>query len=369
MPVDGQPHWESEIAAVPTALAACGYSDLAAAFLPSGVCAQSWSAVVASLDDPLRAVAQLLLLGDLVPTERLPGDVMKVLPALQRSGVCTVQDGSAYLGGLSLFRVQGLWLLAQPPQVAPTLYFGDDSLALAARLDAGPGRCLDLCAGPGVQSLILAARGRDVVAVEINPVAAAVCAVNVAMNGLTDRISVRCGDLYDAVGGGVFDLVCANPPLLPIPEGMEYPFVGDGGPDGLAVTWQILSGLADRLSEVGHAQLIGMTLSDGFLPLRFGELSEWIQQNGFDMRLSAMAHLSTALDSWWVQGVGASTAAHSGPTSATEIDRSRRRLSAGYAALGAEYVCTYFMRVTRGTGKMRYLDLSPGPGEGGLWYR
>lgn len=368
MTVDGSVTWQSKIATVPTALASCGYTDLAAAFLPSVVCAQSWSAVVAGLDDPLRAVGELLLLGHDVPTERLPSEVIDVLPTLQRSGVCTVRDSSAYLGGLSLFRIQGLWLLAQTPQMAPTLYLGDDSLALAARLDAGPGRCLDLCAGPGVQSLILAARGRDVVAVEVNPVAAALCAVNAALNGLTDRISVRCGDLYEVAGKGVFDLVSANPPLLPIPEGLEYPFVGDGGPDGLLVTWRILSGLTDYLSEVGHAQLIGMTLSDGFLPLPLGAFNEWIQQNGFDMRLSVMAHLSTALDSWWVQGVGAGAAAHSGQTSNTEIDRSRRRLSAGYAALGAEYVCTYSMRVTRGTGRMRYVDLSPGPGEGGLWY-
>ncbi len=49
-----------------------------------------------------------------------------------------------------------------------------------------------------------------------------------------------------------FDLICMNPPLLPIPSGLGYPFIGDGGPDGLAVTrrvwgnWRADSAMGER---------------------------------------------------------------------------------------------------------------------------
>lgn len=357
------------LAAVPEALASCGYTELAASFHPWDA-AGSRADTVASLDDPLRAAAELLMLGGTVAVDRLPEVLVRTLPALERAGVCTADGGAAHLHGLALFRLQGAWLIAHAPRNSPTLYFGQDSAALAARLETRPGRCLDLCAGPGVQSLVCARRGMQVVSVEVNPVAAALCSVNVALNDLAGRVSVRCGDLYAELADERerFELICANPPLLPIPEGLPYPFVGDGGPDGLQVTRRILDGLDGHLSASGHAQLIGMALSDGFLPLGLDELERWCATSGFDLTWTTVNHLATTVDSAWVQGVGTTSALHAGRVSPAEIEAARRALADGYAALGASHVCTYFMRLARGPGRFSYVDVSAPGRRGDLWY-
>lgn len=361
--------WQPGIDEVPAALDRCGFTELAASFRPWADPTTSSGRAIGALGDPLRAAAELLMLGRPVAVDRLPAPLVDVLPALERSGVCTTLDGMAHLQGLALFRLPGLWLLAHPPQNSPTLYLGQDSIALASRLDTRPGRCLDLCAGPGVQSLVCAGRGMDVVAVELNPVAAALCSVNVALNGRSSQVSVRSGDLYAEVAGERFDLVCANPPLLPIPAGLPYPFVGDGGPDGLDVTRRILDGLDQHLTGSGHAQLLGMTLSDGFLPLGLDGLGRWCATAGIDLTWTTVNQLSTAVDSAWVQGVGATSAVHAGHVTGDEIEAAQQALADGYAALGASHVCTYFLRASRGRGRVTYIDVSEPDGGGDLWFR
>jgi release factor glutamine methyltransferase len=365
----GEVRAPARIDAVPEALARCGFTELAASFPPWTDTTASRGHAVAALDDPLRAAGELLMLGRAVPIDRLPMPLVDVIPALEGAGLCTIDDGCAHLHGLALFYLQGALFFAHIPQISPTLYFGPDSAALAARLDTRPGRCLDLCAGPGVQSLVCSGRGMDVAAVELNPVAAALCSVNVALNGRSSQVSVRCGDLYEAVQGERFDLVCANPPLLPVPAGLPYPFVGDGGPDGMDVTWRILDGLGRHLTASGHAQLIGMTLSDGFLPLAMADLRRWCADSGFQLVFTTISHFPTTIDSAWVRGVAATSSAHAGRMAPDEIESARQALSQGYAALGASHVCTYFMRIARGDGAVTYLDVSEPRGQEQLWYR
>ncbi len=47
----------------------------------------------------------------------------------------------------------------------------------------------------------------------------------------------------------MFSLVVVNPPLLPIPDEIPYPFVGDGGQSGLDITLHILKGGDTHLEE------------------------------------------------------------------------------------------------------------------------
>lgn len=364
---------EDGLSALPAVLAACGYGELAASFRPWADTTVERATVAVSLDDPLRGAAELLMLGRAVPLDRLPAALVELLPALERAGVAVTSDGAVQLHGLALYWLHGVWLFAHVPQSSPTLYFGQDSAALAARLETRPGRALDLCAGPGVQSLVCAARGMEVVAVEVNPVAAALCSVNVTLNGLAERVAVRCGDLYAEAQGERFELVCANPPLLPIPDGLAYPFVGDGGPDGLAVTRRVLDGLDDHLTNTGHAQLLGMTLSDGFLPLGVEALRRWCETSGLDLTWTTVNHLATTVEGPWARGVGATSAAHEGRLAPHEIDAATLALAEGYAALGASHVCTYFLRASRARGgrggRLRYVDVSDPAGGADLWFR
>ncbi|MFZ5823474.1 MAG: tRNA1(Val) (adenine(37)-N6)-methyltransferase [Bacillota bacterium] len=81
----------------------------------------------------------------------------------------------------------------------------------------GPARVLDLGTGCGVIPLLLAGRHREVrvTGLELQPETADMARRSVALNGLTDRIQIDCGD-YRQVGKlygyGAFDLVTMNPP-------------------------------------------------------------------------------------------------------------------------------------------------------------
>jgi release factor glutamine methyltransferase len=356
---------DTDLARLPWALDAAGYTDLVASFTPHLVRAQAWARAAGMLDGPLRALAGLFLLNERVGVDLLPAPVAERLPGLAAGGVVHLDEsGRARLPDLVLVRPYGVWLFAQRPQTSPTLYVGDDSIGLAGRLALRPGRCLDLCAGPGIQALLCAARGRPVVAAEINPVAAALCRVNVAVNGLTDLVSVRCGDLYGCVPGESFANILANPPLLPIPEGVTYPFVGAGGPDGLRVVWRILSALPRHLAPGGRFQLIGMTLSDGLLPTPLDALADWAWRTGFDLTMAVTAHARADADSLWVRGVAATAAEHGG----LDYDKTHAALAEGYAALGASHVCTYALSGSSGAGGLNYVDVSPEEGDGWSWF-
>ena len=81
-------------------------------------------------------------------------------------------------------------------------------------------RVVELCAGSGVVSVIVAAKRhpREIVAVELDPAAADRCARTVALDRLTDIVKVWQGDAKDApkaLGTG-FDAVLANPPYYPL---------------------------------------------------------------------------------------------------------------------------------------------------------
>ena len=110
--------------------------------------------------------------------------------------------------------------------------FSVEAVLLARFAAARPAaRVLELGAGCGVVALIVAAcvRPREVVAVEIQPVLAALIKRNAALNGLR-MVRAVCADLRSrrALGAasGAFDLVLANPPFRARASGRESPQAG-----------------------------------------------------------------------------------------------------------------------------------------------
>ncbi len=85
------------------------------------------------------------------------------------------------------------------------------------------GMAVDLGTGTGVIAMLLCARGATrVEAVELAIDMADLAARNMALNGLTDKIAVKQGDLRQIKGilpAGVFDLVVSNPPYRPVGGG------------------------------------------------------------------------------------------------------------------------------------------------------
>jgi methylase of polypeptide subunit release factors len=123
--------------------------------------------------------------------------------------------------------------------------------------EAEPGTLLELCAGVGhigLAAAVLAAR--DLVQVEVDPVAAGYALANAQRAGWGDRVQVRVGPLAEAVEPGErFALVIADPPYLPTPEVDRFPedprLAIDGGPDGLDVVRACLDVAAGHLVDGG----------------------------------------------------------------------------------------------------------------------
>jgi methylase of polypeptide subunit release factors len=75
-------------------------------------------------------------------------------------------------------------------------------------------RVLDLGSGSGVNTLFVAEKAREVLAVDISPAAVDNTIANVRRHGLTN-VTVRHSDMFQAVDGK-FDLILANPPYVAV---------------------------------------------------------------------------------------------------------------------------------------------------------
>ena len=108
---------------------------------------------------------------------------------------------------------------------------------------AAPCRLLDLCTGSGAIALGLAKElpAATVIATDISAEAVAIATKNAERNKLSDRITVRHGDLFAPVAGETFDLIASNPPYIATAvlatlsaEVRREPVLAlDGGADGL----------------------------------------------------------------------------------------------------------------------------------------
>ena len=128
-----------------------------------------------------------------------------------------------------------------------------------ARRTRGP--LLELCAGAGHIGLAAAvAADRDLVQVEIDPVAAEFARRNAARAGWGARADIRVAPMTGAVHvGETFAVVVADPPYLPTAQVARWPQdpvrAIDGGPDGLALVRACLDVAAAHLAPGGSLLL------------------------------------------------------------------------------------------------------------------
>lgn len=124
---------------------------------------------------------------------------------------------------LALIRYRGVWLRGSVLFFSAVLW---DRFAEIGLTPQSARKALDLCSGPRIQGLILTNCGMDVTSVEINPFVVDLCKKNTAINSLDDETRVLEGSLYSPLrDDSCFSLVVVNPPLLPIPDEIPYPFV------------------------------------------------------------------------------------------------------------------------------------------------
>ncbi len=126
--------------------------------------------------------------------------------------------------------------------------FGIDAVLLADFAKTATGRAVDLCTGSGIIPILLSAKTQleRIDAVEIHPTAAEMAAQSVSLNGLDDRIYVKCADLRTApeiYGKSVFDAVTVNPPYIRSGGG-----IASEGDMKLAARHEVMCTLEDVIS-------------------------------------------------------------------------------------------------------------------------
>jgi ribosomal protein L3 glutamine methyltransferase len=120
---------------------------------------------------------------------------------------------------------------------------------------------LDLCTGSGCLAILAAGIFPDaeVDAADLSRDALEVARINVEEHGLTERVSLLQGDLFEACEGRTYDVIISNPPYVAAAEVQAFPpeyghepvMAHIGGEDGLDLVHRILAEAADHLNPGG----------------------------------------------------------------------------------------------------------------------
>jgi release factor glutamine methyltransferase len=131
-------------------------------------------------------------------------------------------------------------------------------------------RVLDLCTGSGCIAAAIAhhLKTATVLATDLSAAAVAVAKRNIERLGLSGRVTIELGDLFEPLSRVVdarpFDLIVSNPPYIASEDvekldrsvkDYEPRIALDGGPDGFSVLRRILEGAGERLVPGGRLYL------------------------------------------------------------------------------------------------------------------
>jgi|ERR1700729_1946846 len=343
-----------------------GYSEFQAAFGVSQYAPSYWRLFRNNALPALRIALDFFLLNESVSALTLDLFLGKAWRCLLTLGVAQLTaDDDVAMSKYSLLYCLGHLFLVDAPNKDPEVYFGDDSLALMWHLVPMEGaKVLDVCSGSGIQALQSLSYAREVHAVEINPRARSILVINSYINGVGAKIKVYGGSLFESVPSGeTYDLIQANPPLVPFPNDVSYPFVGHGGTDGLAITRRILEELPVRLSPKGLGQIIGLSFSDGMELIAHEEFARVARENELDIVLTVINHLPLFEESnsrFEALVLTAAAAAHE------EVSVVRLKFRNELFAQGATHMAPFFVLAKRGTGHLTVQNLSR-PRHDGFW--
>lgn len=150
----------------------------------------------------------------------------------------------------------GLELVVPPGVFAPT---PTSDLLGRAVIDecTGADRVLDVGTGSGVNAILAARAGADVLGVDVNPASVAAAERNAERNGVAARFAVS--DVFERVDGA-FDLMVIDPPFRWFaPRDLAERAITD---EGYAATARFFDGVPERLRPGGRVLMFFGTSGD-----------------------------------------------------------------------------------------------------------
>ncbi|MEH6348486.1 class I SAM-dependent methyltransferase [Pseudomonas sp. 3JA] len=167
-----------------------------------------------------------------------------------------------------------------PTQATDAVFFGPDSYRFAQLIHThlqqnftAVHRAVDIGCGAGVGAIVIARARREaqVMAVDINPQALRLSAVNAALAEVGNVEVARSDVLQDVPGN--FDLIVANPPYMADPS--ERAYRHGGGALGAGLSLRIVEQALPRLTPGGSLVLYtGVAMVDGRDPF-LDALGQW----------------------------------------------------------------------------------------------
>jgi len=149
--------------------------------------------------------------------------------------------------------INTLRLIVLPEVFCPA--YTNTSVFLADTVKVSPNdTVLDMFSGSGYQAINVAKKVKEVVAVDHSPIAVRCITQNIALHKLSSKIHVYQSDLFTSVPKRRFDIIIANPPLLPgIPKSILETAVLD---NGLLTTKRFLETAGLYLKSSGKIYLL-----------------------------------------------------------------------------------------------------------------
>ncbi|VVN80855.1 N5-glutamine methyltransferase family protein [Pseudomonas fluorescens] len=183
------------------------------------------------------------------------------LQQMQQAGIVEQRDG-LMSSSVRWSSLEGLLFVHSgfPTSASDAVFFGPDSYRFAQLIRshlqhdyAGIRRAVDIGCGAGVGAILIGRARRDaqVLAVDINPLALRMTAVNAALADVAN-VSISVSDVLDGVDGE-FDLIVANPPYMQDPAQRAYRH--GGGAFGAELSLRIVEEALPRLAPGGSLVL------------------------------------------------------------------------------------------------------------------